>query len=272
MAKDRQHERLIFKGSEINHHYGENVHLLSSPFMLSVLAKLGNQETKQPLVNGLISILYNHLLDYVIDLKFPKKMACIETRMKAFHPEADYEGEIIDPEMSCVTVDLARAGTYPSHTCFEKLNLLFNSDNIRQDHFYIARQVDHNGQVIGVTTSGSKIGGSVDNAIVLFPDPMGATGSTIIEVYQHYKKRVGGVPLFMIAMHLIVTPEYLMNVSKQCPDLHIFAIRLDRGLSPQNILNEEPGKFWTMEKGLNDHQYIVPGAGGLGEVLNNSYC
>jgi uracil phosphoribosyltransferase len=76
----------------------------------------------------------------------------------------------------------------------------------------------------------------------------------------------------MIAMHLIVTPEYLMNVTKNCPDLNIFAIRLDRGLSPENILNEDPGKFWTMEKGLNDHQYIVPGAGGLGEILNNSYC
>lgn len=25
-------------------------------------------------------------------------------------------------------------------------------------------------------------------------------------------------------------------------------------------------------KGLNNHHYIVPGAGGLGEILNNSFC
>jgi uracil phosphoribosyltransferase len=37
-------------------------------------------------------------------------------------------------------------------------------------------------------------------------------------------------------------------------------------------LREVPGKRWTEEKGLNDHQYIVPGAGGLGEILNNAYC
>ena len=29
--------------------------------------------------------------------------------------------------------------------------------------------------------------------------------------------------------------------------------------------------FLNEEKGLNDHQYIVPGAGGLGELLNNSF-
>ena len=25
------------------------------------------------------------------------------------------------------------------------------------------------------------------------------------------------------------------------------------------------------ERGLNDHQYIVPGAGGVGEILNNAW-
>jgi uracil phosphoribosyltransferase len=76
----------------------------------------------------------------------------------------------------------------------------------------------------------------------------------------------------MIALHLIVTPEYIKNVTTQCPDLQVFALRLDRGLSSVSALNEVPGKFWDQEIGLNDHQYIIPGAGGLGEILNNSYC
>jgi uracil phosphoribosyltransferase len=69
-----------------------------------------------------------------------------------------------------------------------------------------------------------------------------------------------------------VTPEYLKKVTRECPDLHVFALRLDRGLSPLHVLKEEPGKLWDQEAGLNDIQYIVPGAGGLGEILNNSYC
>jgi uracil phosphoribosyltransferase len=147
-----------------------------------------------------------------------------------------------------------------------------NPDKVRQDHFYVARQVDERGQVIGVNVSGSKIGGDIQDAIVIFPDPMGATGGTMVEVVEHYKSKVGGNPLLMMALHLIVTPEYIKNVTTQCPDLQVFALRLDRGLSSAKVLDEVPGKFWDQEIGLNDHQYIIPGAGGLGEILNNSYC
>jgi uracil phosphoribosyltransferase len=272
MARDSQHQSLKFKPSEIDHHYGHHVHILSSPFALSLLAKLGHVSTRQPEINHLVAILYNQLIDHVIDSLFPRINTSVETRMKAFHPEAHYEGEIIDGNAPCVTVDLARAGTYPSHVCYEKLNFLMNPDLVRQDHFYVARQTDDTGQVTGANISGSKIGGPVDNAIVLFPDPMGATGGTIVEVYNHYKEKVGGTPRMMIAMHLIVTPEYIRKITNQCPELKVFALRLDRGLSDESVLREVPGKRWTEEKGLNDHQYIVPGAGGLGEILNNAYC
>jgi uracil phosphoribosyltransferase len=272
MARDIQHQRIAFKPSEIDHEYGKNVHIISSPLMLTYLTKLGHPSTKQPEITHLVEKLYGFLSDYVIDSVFPRKKIEIETRMKAFHREASYEGEILDSEIPVVSVGLARAGTYPSHICYEKLNYFLNPDLVRQDHFYIARQTDENGQVTGVTVAGSKIGGKVDQAIVLLPDPMGATGGTIIEAAQHYQHKVGGTPREIMAMHLIVTPEYLRNVTTHCPDLKIFALRLDRGLSTQDVLNEKPGKYWSQEKGLNDHQYIVPGAGGLGEILNNSWC
>lgn len=272
MAKDFQHQRLIFKPSEIDHHYGKNIHILSSPLMISLLAKLGSPSTKQPEINQLIEILYNHLFDYSINSLFPKKLAKVDTRMKSSHQEGSYEGEIIDSEVPCVTVDLARAGTYPSHLCYEKLNILMNPDKVRQDHFYVARLVDERGQVVGVNVSGSKIGGGIEGAIVVFPDPMGATGGTMVEVVDHYKSKVGGRPLILIALHLIVTPEYIKRVTTECPDLHVFALRLDRGLSDEKVLDEVPGKLWDQEIGLNNHQYIIPGAGGLGEILNNSYC
>jgi uracil phosphoribosyltransferase len=272
MAQDSQHLALSFMPSEVEHHYGKNVHLLSSPLMLSLLAKLGSPKTHQPQINQLVEMLYSNLIDNMIDSVFPRIKASIDTRMKSTHPEASYHGEIVNPETPVVTVDLARAGTFPSHLCYNKLNYLMNPEKVRQDHFYVARVSDENGKVTGVNVSGSKIGGRVDDTIVLFPDPMGATGGTIVQAYDHYRNEVGGKPLMMVAMHLIITPEYLAKVTKACPDLHIFALRLDRGLSPESVLNEVPGKNWSQEIGLNNHQYIVPGAGGLGEILNNSYC
>lgn len=267
MARDSQHQNLRYLPNEVNHHYGKNVHIVSSPLMLSLLAKLGNPKTHQPQINELTSMLYAYMMDMVIDTLFPKKLVSIETRLKA-----SYDGQIIDPEVPCVSVDLARAGTFPSHLCYNKLNYLMNPELVRQDHFYVARLTNEQGEVTGVNVSGSKIGGGIDKAIVLFPDPMGATGGTILQAYEHYSKDVPGTPIMMVAMHLIVTPEYLKKVTTHCPDLHIFSLRLDRGLSSPEVLEEELGKRWSEEKGLNEHQYIVPGAGGLGEILNNSYC
>ena len=73
-------------------------------------------------------------------------------------------------------------------------------------------------------------------------------------------------------MHLIITPEYIKKLSEAMPDIQIYAVRLDRGLSSQDALESTPGTYWDQEKGLNEKHYIVPGAGGLGEVMNNSFC
>jgi uracil phosphoribosyltransferase len=252
------------------HFYGKNVHIVSSPLMHSWLAQLGSPDTEQPLVDDLLTMLYQHLFDVVADQSFPKKRMKIDTRMKEIHPEAVIDQELIDRETPAVTVGLARAGTQPSQICYRKMNFLLNPKIVRQDHFSMSRIVNEKNEVTGISVGGSKIGGSIDHAVVLFPDPMGATGSTIVEAVRHYRSL--GKPKVMIALHLIVTPEYLANVTKSCPELKVFALRLDRGLSSTDVLKEIPGKRWSEEKGLNSHHYIVPGAGGLGEVLNNSFC
>ena len=71
-------------------------------------------------------------------------------------------------------------------------------------------------------------------------------------------------------MHLIVTPEYLKALQKAHPDVQVYAVRLDRGLSTEEVLQTVPGTHWDRERGLNEHDYIVPGGGGFGEVLNNA--
>ena len=132
------------------------------------------------------------------------------------------------------------------------------------------RSTDAQDRVTGADVFGQKIGGSSDDAIILFPDPMGATGSSICKAIQTYKSPSLGTPRKLIALHLIVTPEYLLKVSQEHPDVLIYAFRLDRGLSSQKALQSIPGTHWEEERGLNETQYIVPGAGGLGEVLNNA--
>ena len=114
-------------------------------------------------------------------------------------------------------------------------------------------------------------GGGVDGARVLFPDPMGATGTSLCDAVDLYKSEIDGAPAKLLALHLIITPEYIKRVTTQHPDVQIYALRLDRGFSDEEVLASVPGTYPDRETGLDEHQYIVPGAGGLGEIINNSF-
>jgi hypothetical protein len=61
------------------------------------------------------------------------------------------------------------------------------------------------------------------------------------------------------------------RVTSQHPGTVIYALRLDRGLSPPEVFDTVPGTLWDRERGLDDRQYIVPGGGGFGELMNNAY-
>ena len=269
MLRDLQYLKRHFVLSEIEHRYGKNVHILSDPFLFTTLAKLCEPSCKQPLINSLLNTLYRELVKCVVNNEFPLKEVSLETRMGSLHPEATFNLLAVDPNTKVVCVNLARAGTVPSQICFDSFNYILHPDGVRQDHIAINRKVDAKDRVIGTHLGGYKIGGQVDDSFVVIPDPMGATGSTIkssLEVYASHGKAKKN-----IAMHLVVTPEYLRTVTQLFPELIVYSIRLDRGLSPAKCLQTIPGTHWDEERGLNDKQYIVPGAGGLGEVINNSY-
>jgi len=269
---DSQYAELPPPAAGLAHSYGPRVHLLSDPWSMSLLARLGAEETVQPEVNRLVGSLYNRLLVNVASRLLLRSTTEQPTRMHAHHPEAVYRGQIIDPDQRVVVVDLARAGILPSHHFYDGLHQAIRPGQLRQDHVVASRTTDEAGHVLGVQFDGSKIGGPVDQATVLFPDPMGATGSSIAGVIGHYlSPAVGGTPRVMAAVHLIVTPEYLRRMTSEYPDLEIFAVRLDRGLSSPEVLATPPGTHWDEERGLNEIQYIVPGAGGVGEVLNNAW-
>lgn len=248
------------------HHYGPNFHLIDDPFLQTLLTELCQAKTAQPQINRLVQLIYNGLIVHTANALFPKTTAEVKTRM----------GETLTAETlafntKAVTVNLARAGTYPSHICYEYLHWFLNAENVRQDHIFAARSTDSSQTVTGTNLGSFKIGGSIENSYVLFPDPMGATGGTIETAIEYYRNEVQGPAKGYIALHLIVTPEYLKRIQSIKAPLQVFALRVDRGLSPAHVLKSPLGLYWDQEKGLNDKQYIIPGAGGLGELLNNSF-
>ena len=178
---------------EVGHRYGDNYHILSDPFLSSLLATLCSKKTEQPLITDLIKILYHALLCRVVGLEFPCKKNTIQTRMSKFHKEAVLQAPLMDFNTKVVTVNLARAGIVPSQLSYEFFNHIFKPKYVRQDHIYINRVTDAKDHVVGSQISGYKIGGSIHNAMVLFPDPMGATGGSICATLNLYKKN--GLPL-----------------------------------------------------------------------------
>ena len=116
-----------------------------------------------------------------------------------------------------------------------------------------------------------KLGGDTSGAFVLLPDPMGATGGSLSRTIELYKSE--GLPPArkIISLHLIITPEFIKRLRADHPEAVCYAIRLDRGMSSAAVLASGLGQSIDAESGLNEIQYIVPGAGGLGEILNNSF-
>jgi uracil phosphoribosyltransferase len=142
---------------------------------------------------------------------------------------------------------------------------------VRQDHIIMSRMLGEHEEVVGAGIGGMKIGGDVEDAFLMFPDPMGATGSSLSEAIHTYKGKVPGRPRRVINLHLVVTPEYLRRMTRDHPDVVVYAVRLDRGLSAPELMETVPGTRWDEERGLTDRQYIVPGGGGFGEIMNNAY-
>lgn len=268
---DKQFASLAYQPPQMEHTYGSQVHILKNPLTLSLLARLGAPTTQQPDITHLLTTLYRTLAYETIAAAFPRVHMAVPTRMHPLTERGVWAGEVPDPDVRVVVVALARAGLLPSQITYDFLNHAFPPAHIRQDHLSLGRTVDEEGRVTGAGLYASKIGGKIDNSIVLIPDPMGATGSTVGQVLSHYTQAGYGTPRQIIALHLIVTPEYLRFITTHHPTVHVYALRLDRGLSSSDVLQTVPGTHWEQERGLTEKHYIVPGAGGLGEVLNNAF-
>ena len=274
-----QHTRRRGHCVELEHRYGDNVHLIADPVAQSLLAQLCAVGTHQPRINRLVEALYRQLVVHAINQELPQVRARFDSRMKPLLAEAGHDPErgvietrVLDRSAPVVSVDIARAGILPSLTCYNTLNELLDPAVVRQDHLIMSRAVGEDAHVTGAQISGDKIGGPIDGRVVFFPDPMGATGSSLATAIQYYKNTFEGQRArAWVTLNLIVTPEFIRRIQADHPEVIIYALRLDRGMSDEDVLRTVPGTHWERERGLNEHDYIVPGGGGFGEIMNNAW-
>jgi uracil phosphoribosyltransferase len=253
------------------HAYGPRVTLLDSPSLATRLARLSAPECGRGELLRHVRAAYVQLVHAALDRIFPRTTFAVDTRMAASAgAAARLSGIGLDPATQVVLVDVIRGGIVPAQECFELLTELLPEQHLRLDHLNLARRSDAAGRVTGVDLTGSKIGGPVDGAWLILPDPMGATGGTTVRVLEHYFEHHGR-PQELLLLPMIATPEYLRRVLDFHPSLQVVVGRLDRGLSAPDVLASMPGSRWSEERGLDGHSYIVPGAGGIGELLNNSW-
>lgn len=252
------------------HHYGPDVHLFADPYLTTLLARIGSPACGTAQVPGLVRTAYRRLAQEVLAREFPVRDQRVPTRMTATEPRAFVQAEQFCRDTRLVICAVIRAGILPAQACYEAAIEVLPPEHVRLDFLNLSRVVDDEHHVTGVRLDGSKLGGPVDGAIVLIPDPMGATGSTVCRAVDVYRE-LGGPPRRLVAAHLMVTPEAILRVTQAHPGVRIYSGRLDRGLSTARALASEPGLYAAEERGLNDVQYIVPGAGGMGELLTNSW-
>ncbi|MCK5941330.1 MAG: uracil phosphoribosyltransferase [Planctomycetes bacterium] len=255
----------------LTHRYGPDVRLFDDPFLATLLCRIGSPQIGTAEVPSLVRTAYQRMLHEVLAAEFPRTRQRHATRMTAQEPRAFVEAPLLCRDTKLVICSVIRAGMLPAQACYEAAIDVLPPENVRLDTLNMSRETGDDGRVVGVRLDGSKIGGPVDDAVVLLPDPMGATGGTVCRAVEVYRELAGGAPRAICAMHMMVTPEAVQRVTTGYPGVRLFAGRLDRGLSSERALQSEPGTYPDEERGLNDVQYIVPGAGGMGELLTNSW-
>lgn len=256
----------------VRHAYGERIQILDDAFCNAALARMSQPATPHAEVLAVVRAVYTRLGMEALGQLGPRKQVSVETRMAQAHPEqGHWSGTVLDPDHKVVVLDIMRGGIVPAQTLFELCTLALPLESVRLDHLEMARRAGPDGGVAGVDLRAAKVGGATEGVTLVVPDPMAATGSTLREALR-WLRREHGQPARVLALHLIATPEAIRSALELGPEVHLWAARLDRGFSSDAALAHPPGTLPDEESGLDANGYIVPGAGGLGEVLNNSWC
>lgn len=248
----------------LHHHYPKNVRIFDDPVLSALIAHASVPSTDGIATGLLVDKIFTQMAAHFVAEEFPQIEGAFVTRM-----EADLSSWVTDPTKEVTCINVARAGDEPSLAIYRWLSNIINPKHLHRDHIVMSRTMNDQHKVTGTHQSAFKPSGlTIDDQILIIPDPMGATGGSLSDVIKFYKQR--GTPTKIIVCWMIVTPECLKEISAKHPDVIVYAGRLDRGLSEPDVLADVPGAKWDRERGLTEVQYISPGAGGMGEIMNNA--
>ncbi len=260
-----------FKAPEIPHRYGPRTHLLDDPLAWSLLARACSRRRGSPTSGADPHPLRDAGAGRPWPPSFPGRGSTsrpgwyLPTRRRstAASPSPGPPGP--SPSGS------PAPGTMPSQVVYDLMNEVLDPALVRQDHLFMSRQTNEQGEVVGATWHDAKIGRDVEDRYVLFPDPMGATGSSMVSAVEYYQTGLDGRP---------------RQVHRHAPhrDARVPPPRAGRPPRPGRV--RPPPRSRPLgarraphrarhplgeERGLNERHYIVPGAGGVGEILNNAW-
>jgi uracil phosphoribosyltransferase len=208
------------------------------------MSRWRDKDTKASDFRRLTRGLYFKLIQEVASRELPIKQASVITPMSTYVDDAVATSTIIDPSSQVVILNLLRGGDIPSNVCSEVLDQYL--DHHRIDFLGISRVSDSEGRVRGAEVSYKKLG-DLEGQILLIPDCMGATGSTIAQALKQYVDDGHGMPKKILCLNLIITSLFAEKLNSLGLPLHIYTYSVDRRLT--------------------DKSYIVPGAGDVGERL-----
>jgi len=161
--------------------------------------------------------------------------------------------DMVNSEVPVTIVDTIRAGIRPTLILHDMLlqSGIINEALVHEHHVVASRESDADGHVIGVKTDFSKADEPVKlGSILIIPDPMLATGTTLSAVIARYKQLWPNEIAKIVVVSLIAAPQGIQEIHREHPEVMIYVGRIDKGLTKKS--------------------YIVPGAGGLGELMTGT--
>lgn len=150
-------------------------------------------------------------------------------------PLAQAQGQVINPQVPIAIVPILRAG----------LALLDGAQTLLPVASTYHLGLVRNEETLENTTYLNKLPEQfAPQTHILIPEPMLATGGSIMTAMEEITKR-GGDPALMRIISVVAAPQALQQLSQTYPTLTVYAAMIDEG--------------------LNDQGYIVPGLGDAGD-------
>ncbi len=208
-------------------HGFSNLHILDHPLIQHKLTLMRKKKTQAGLFRQLLREI-SLLMGYEVTRQLALKKINIET------PQMPMQAcKISDPEM--VVVPILRAGLGMSE------GLLQLIPTAKQGHIGLYREEDTKKPVEYLVKLPE-----VEDHVFILVDPMLATGNTACYALDTLIKH-GVDRSKIIFMALIAAPEGIANVNRDYGDIPIYLASLDEG--------------------LNNNSYVIPGIGDVGDRL-----